>query len=133
STSRGSCDQPCMKLYFPVQLGGQPRRVSHHQEGAAGSLDQIAREREHVVRCRFVEIAGGLVSKQEQRPCRQGSADCDALLLAARQLLGITFEQTAEPEPLHQFAMPGRIVTAGNARLKYRLSSTFRLGIRLYC
>src|SRR4051794_26478636 len=95
-----------MELYLPVKRGGQPRRVSHHEEGAAGSFNQIAREREHVVRGRFVEIAGRLVSKQEQRPCRQGSADCDALLLAARQLLGITFEQIAKPEPLHQLAMP---------------------------
>ena len=95
--------------------------MSYHQEGAAGSLDQVARKSEHVVRGRLVEIAGGLVSKQEQRPCRQGAADCDALLLAARQLLGITFEQTAEPEPLHQLATPGRSVPAGNPRLKYKI------------
>ena len=39
---------------------------------------------------------------------RQRPADRDALLLAAGQLLGIAFEQTAEPEPLHQFVVPGR-------------------------
>jgi len=49
---------------------------------------------------------------------RERAADRDPLLLAAGQLLGIASQQTAEPEPFHQFGMPGGIVTAGNARLE---------------
>src|SRR6202035_2373100 len=97
---------------------GEPRGVGHHQEAAAGSLYQIARERENVVGGGLVEIAGGLVGEQKQRFYRERAADRDPLLLAARQLFGIAFQQSAEAEPFHQLGMPGVIVTAGNARLE---------------
>ena len=81
-------------------------------------VDQVARQRQHLVRGRLVEIAGRLVGEQQQRLHRQRAADRDPLLLAAGQLFGIAFQQTAEPEPLHQFGMPGGIVTAGDAGLE---------------
>jgi len=42
-------------------------------------------------------------------------------LLASGQLFGISLEEIAEPEPLHQFVMPGRVVTAGNPRLENQI------------
>src|ERR1700687_2602338 len=98
-----------MEVYLAIERGGEARAVGHHQEAAAGSLNQIAREREKVIRRRLVEIAGGLVGEKKQRFCRQRAADRDPLLLAAGQLLGITMQQIAEPEPLHEFGMPGGI------------------------
>ena len=107
-----------MQSDLPIERGGKPRAVRHHQEAAAGTLDQIARQRENVIGGRLVEIAGGLVGKQKQRLDRQRAADRHPLLLTARQLLGVALEQAAEPEPLDQFAMPGGIVSAGDARLE---------------
>src|SRR5450759_4144869 len=101
-----------------VERGGEARAVGYHQEAAAGSRDQIARQSENVIRRRLVEIAGGLVGEKKQRLHRQRTADRDPLLLAAGQLLGIAVEQAAKSEPLHELAMPGGIMTAGNARLE---------------
>ena len=101
-----------------VERGRQPRRVSYHQKAAAGLRDQIAGERENVICGRLIEIAGGFVGEQKQRPDRQRAADRDPLLLAAGQLLGIAVQKAAEPQSFHQLGMPGRIVAAGDARLE---------------
>ena len=82
------------------------------------SLNQVARERENVIRRRLIEVAGGLVGEKKQRFCRQRPADRHPLLLAAGELFRIAVQQTAEPEPLHQFAVPGGVVASGNARLE---------------
>ncbi len=110
-----------MQIDLSVKRGGETRAVGHHQEAAAGSLDQIARERENLIRGCLVEVAGGLVGEQKQRFCRQRPADRDPLLLASGQLFGIALEQPAKPEPLHQFAVPGGIVTARNAGLEHEV------------
>jgi hypothetical protein len=107
-----------MKTDLAVERGGETRTVGHHQEAAAGSLNQIAREGENVIGGCLVEVAGGLVGKQKQRFYRERPADRDPLLLATGQLFGLALEQPAEPEPLHQFAVPGGIVTGGNAGLE---------------
>ena len=114
----GHAISPALRCDLAVERGGQPRAVGHHQEAAAGSRHQIARQRQNLVGGRLVEIAGRLVGEQQQRLHRQRAADRDPLLLAAGQLLGIALQQAAEPQPLHQFAMPRGIVTAGNARLE---------------
>ena len=44
---------------------------------------QVARQRQHLVRGRLVEIAGRLVREQQQRSCCERPADRDPLLLAA--------------------------------------------------
>ena len=74
--------------------------------------------RQHLVGGRLIEIAGRLVREQQFRLDRQRAADRDPLLLPARQLLGIAFEQIAEAQPLHQLRMPGRIMPVGDARLE---------------
>src|SRR6266404_4751075 len=110
-----------MEIYLSVERGGEARAVSHHQEAAAGSRDQIARESENVIRRRLVKVTGGFVGEKKQRLHRQRPADRDPLLLASRQLFGIALEQTAEPEPLNQFGMPGSIVAVGDARLEHEV------------
>src|ERR1700721_2332345 len=80
-----------------IQRCGQPDRVGHHQKAAAGLRDEVAGKRQHVVGGGFIEIAGGLVRKQEQRLDRQRPPDCDPLLLAAGQLFGIAGEEAAPP------------------------------------
>src|SRR6266478_760411 len=114
----GSCDQPGMEIDLAVERGGEARAVGYHQKAAAASPNQVARERQNVIRRRLIEVAGGLVGEKQQRFCRQRPADRNPLLLAAGELFGIAFQQTAEPEPLHQFAMPGGVVASGNARLE---------------
>src|SRR3954454_16298446 len=117
----GSCSKPGMESYLPVERGGQPCRVRHHQKAAAGSFNQIARQRENVVRGCLVKIAGGLVGEQKQRPYRKRATDCDPLRPPSRQWLGVALEQSAEPKPFYQFAMPGGIVTAGKTGLEYEI------------
>ena len=78
-------------------------------------------KRQHLVGGVLVEIAGRLVGEQQQRLWRQRAADRDALLLPAGQLLRIAPREIAEPEPLHQFAVPGRIVPPGEARLEFQI------------
>ena len=57
--------------------------MRHHQETAAGSCHQIARQRQHLIGGRLIEIAGRLVREQQLRLYRQRAADRDPLLLAA--------------------------------------------------
>ncbi len=85
-----------MQIDLSVKRGGETRAVGHHQEAAAGSLNQIARKRENLIRGGLIEVAGGLVGEQKQWFYRQRAADRDPLLLAAGQLFGIAPEQTAE-------------------------------------
>ena len=82
-----------MQIYLPIERPGQPRRMRHHQEAAAGTLHQIARKREDVIRGGLVKIAGGLIGEQKQRLYRQRAADRNPLLLTARQLFGVAPEQ----------------------------------------
>src|SRR4029077_5737327 len=119
STGRGgSRDQPRGEVDMTVERAGKPQRVGDHQQAAAGSRDQLAGEREHAVRGRFIQIARGFVREQEQWSHRQRAPDRDPLLLAARQLLGIAVGEPAKCQSLRELGLPGRIVTAGNAGLK---------------
>jgi len=69
-----SCDAPRAEMDLPVERGGQPFAVGHHQETAAGSRHQVARQRQHVIGGRLVQIAGGLVGQQQQRFYRERAA-----------------------------------------------------------
>src|SRR3954469_9324114 len=121
SRARGSCRQSRMQRDLPVEGRRKPRPVRYHQESAPGSLNQIARKRQNVIRGRLVEIAGRFVGEQKQRSDRKSTTDRDPLLLTPRQLLGVALEQPGKPEAIHQFAMPRRIMTARNARLEHQV------------
>ena len=51
---------------------------------------------------RAVEVAGGLVGKEERRPRDERARDRDALALAAGQLVGAVVEPLAETDPLER-------------------------------
>ena len=107
-----------MQRDLAVECGGEPRRMRHHQETASRARDEVARKPQHLVGGVLIEIAGRLVRKQQFRFGGERAADRDALLLPARQLLGIAPQKFAKAEPLHQFRMPGRIVPVRDARLE---------------
>src|SRR5487761_436585 len=104
-----------MEIDLAVERGRQTGAVGDHQEAAATSRDEVARQRQNLVRRRLIEISGGLVGEKQPRLYRQGAADRQPLLLAAGQLFGIALQQAAESQPLDEFGMPCGIVTAGNA------------------
>jgi len=92
--------------------------VRDHQKAAAGARHEVTRQRQHVVGGLLVEIAGRLVREQQRGLDRERPADRDPLLLAAGQLLGVAFQESAEPEPLDQLRLPGGIVPARDPRLE---------------
>ena len=94
-----------MEMDLAVERGGKTGAVGHHQETAAASRHEVARQRQNLVRRRLVEISGRLVGQKKQRLHRQSAADRHPLLLAAGQLLGITLQQAAEPQPLDEFVL----------------------------
>ena len=49
-----------------------------------------------------IELARRLVGQQQPRTVGEGRAQCDALLLAARERAGMGLEPVAEPDPLEQ-------------------------------
>ena len=60
-----SCDEPRVQRDLPIQRGGKPRAVGDHQKTAAAARHQIARQREHVIGGRLVEVAGRLIGEQQ--------------------------------------------------------------------
>ena len=104
-----------------IQRHGQPDRMGHHQKAAAGLCDKVAGQRQHVVGGGFIEIAGGLVGKQEQRLDCQRPPDRDPLLLAAGQLFGIAVEEAGQSQPPRKLGLPGCVVASGNAGLKSQI------------
>jgi hypothetical protein len=69
-----------------------------NQDARAGfTLHLLAQKRQHLLRGLRVEVAGGLVGEQEQRPVHEGARDRDALHLAARKLARIGAGSSGEP------------------------------------
>src|SRR6185312_10054516 len=108
-----------MEIDPAVEGSRQTRAVGHHQEAAPASRNEVARQRQNLIRRRLIETSGRFVGEKEQRLHGQSAADRDPLLLAAGQLLGIAVQQATESEPLDEFGMPGQVVAAGNAGLEY--------------
>ncbi len=73
--------------------------VRGHHHGGAGSIDAV--EQLHDVdRRRRVEVPGGLVGQQDQRPVHERARDRHALLLAARQLVRVVLHLVLQPDQL---------------------------------
>jgi acyl-CoA thioesterase I len=77
-------------------------------EGGAVPGAQIEHEVDHLAAGVAVEIAGWLVGEQQLRLDDEGARQRHALLLAARQLLGIMQQAVREPDGLQRVARPRR-------------------------
>ena len=72
----------------------------------------------HAVAGRLVEVAGGFVGQHQRRAGGQRAADGDALLLAARELLGVLRRVGGEAEAVDEGGGPGAVLAAGEAGLE---------------
>ena len=71
--------------------------VGGHDHGRAGAVDPVDQLHDPD-RGLGVEVAGGLVGQQQRRVVHERAGDRDALLLAARQLVGEVVELRREPD-----------------------------------
>ena len=81
--------------------------VGHHHDRLAELAVQLVHEAQHLLAGRAVEIAGRLVGHHERRVGDQGAGDRDALLLAARQLVGIVIQPVGQAHHLQRRAGVG--------------------------
>ena len=79
---------------------GRFRVVRNHQHGLLQLAAGSSQHSEHGVGVLGIEIAGGLIGKNDGWPCDQGSGNGDALLLAARELVWPMIEAAVDAEEL---------------------------------
>ena len=72
--------------------------MGDHHDGLTELVDRAAHERQNLVTSRGVEVAGGFVGEDDLRPCRQGPAHGDTLLLATRELVGTMGGAVGQPD-----------------------------------
>src|SRR6266508_1920299 len=81
-------DHPAVEeVHAAVGVGRVARIVCHHADRRALPV-QFAQQIHHGLTVLRIEIAGGLVRKQNRRLPRDGAGDSHALLLTARELRG---------------------------------------------
>jgi hypothetical protein len=85
-----------------AHLAGEAHLVGHDQHGEPVG-GQGAQHVEHLAHPLRIERAGGLVQQQDLRVHRKGPGDGDALLLAARHLVGIGALAVGEAHPSEEF------------------------------
>src|SRR5712692_6938399 len=69
-----------------VRASRNDRIVRDHQDGFAVLAHKLINQRHDLVRALAVQVAGGLIAKQESRVRDNGASDSDALLLSAGKL-----------------------------------------------
>jgi hypothetical protein len=89
-----------------------------HQHRGPGLRHELEKEVEHRVPRGLVEIARGLVGEDQVGLPRQGAGDGHALLLAARELLGIALGQCGEAETVDQVPVARGVVPPAQTGLK---------------
>jgi len=83
-------------LEHAVGQSGQIVSVGHREDGHLSLIPQLAEKLENFLLGEGVEIAGGLVQKQQGRAVLEGAGESHAALLAAGQLL-----RKGVPSPAH--------------------------------
>ena len=94
---------------------GDVHLVGDQQHRDAAAAIQLLKQVHHLDAGPGVEVAGRLVGQQDRRLVDQRPRDGDALLLAARQLVGIVIHALAEPDDLQDFLGP--LVALGGLHL----------------
>ncbi len=82
----------------------------HHQRRASVA-HQIQQQVEHAIAGGLVQIAGRFIRKDQRGAVGQRAGDGDALLLAARQILGVTPRQGADAQTLGQHGTARGVVS----------------------
>ena len=82
-------DQAVLKVHGSRAVGGDVSLVRDHHDGDPAIAAETREDFHHLVARGAVEVAGGLVRQQQGRLGHQGAGDGDALLLAARKLVGM--------------------------------------------
>ena len=105
-----------------LQVSGEPRcvigRMGHHQERGFALVCDLEHQVEHDLGIGFIKVPGGFIRKDQFRSCCQRARDGDALLLSARQALGIFAALIIKPEPGGHVVCPRAVIVIGEARLK---------------
>ena len=92
--------------------------MRHHEEGTARHCNKFEGEFQNIIAGRFVEVTCGLIRQKKTRPSRNRPPDCDALLLAARELLRIAASKILQPQADDQFVLPCCIETPRDTSLE---------------
>src|SRR5271165_2164049 len=85
----------------PVRVRGPPRVVSDHDDRLAQLCHRPPQERQQVRGGIGVQVAGGLIGKDEVRLVDQRPGARDTLLLTARQLTGAVRQPVADTQLFH--------------------------------
>ena len=86
---------------------GRARVVADDEGRHALLARELREERVDGRGAELVELAGRLVGDQEPGPVREGRAERDPLLLAARELAGVRIGAIAQADPLEQLVRAG--------------------------
>ena len=80
-----------------LRVGGDVLFVRYHDD-CDSALVELLEDRHDFDACATVEITSGLVCKQDLGLVNQCASNCDALLLAARQLAGMVIFAAGEAD-----------------------------------
>ena len=103
---------------LPVEHRGDPRGMGGEEQRRSGLGHEIEKQGHDRVGRRFVEAAGGFVSKEERGAQRQRAADGDALLLAAGEVFRVARQVPGEAEDVGEALGPVGVLAACEAGME---------------
>ena len=92
-------------MYLAISAGGDVGVVRHHHERGAASLLTDSKQVEHVLAVDRVEVAGGLVGKDDGRLEDEGAGERDTLLFSAGELDGVVMQAVGESDAGEKLAV----------------------------
>ena len=103
----------------PPRTGGEIEIVRHEDEGGAELAIELRHEVDHAGAGAHVQVAGGLIGKENPGPVAERACQRDALLLAAGELRRVVMAAVGEPDPAEELV--GARATLFAAQLKRHL------------